>query len=262
MEFLEEPSQPENELTHQEPSHPTERPWRAHRRGISEEVWDALSLLLLAATLLVLATAFVVFQNPYISINPYPPDTPIAPLIIPSATPIPTEVIRLPSTWTPTITLTSSATNTPTGTLTPTGTVTGTPPPATATLPNSAFKYLLRGQPSYLAGTVMHPDESCKLWVAGQAYDLKGSPVIGITVEMGGTLDNKQVYLLSLTGTALQYGPGGYEFVLADQALQSKGSVWVQLLDQELNPLSNRVFFDTSNSCDKNLILINFKQVR
>ena len=121
-------------------------------------------------------------------------------------------------------------------------TQTGTPQPSTATPPPSAYKYLPRGEPNYLSGTIIHPDEGCKIWVAGQAFDMKASSVIGITVEMGGVLDGKNIYLLSLTGTAPLYGPGGYEFLLSEKALKSKASVWVQLLDQELNPLSARLF--------------------
>jgi hypothetical protein len=35
----------------------------------------------------------------------------------------------------------------------------------------------------------------------------------------------------------------------------------VQLFDQAMIPLSARVYFDTTDSCDQNLILINFRQV-
>jgi hypothetical protein len=221
-----------------------------------------LSVFLLVGTLLILILGFIIFQNPNTPINPYPPDTPIPVLVIPTRTLTPSETISLPGTWTPTTipSATETRTPTPTGTLLPSQT--GTPQPATATLPASAYKYIPRGEANYLSGTVIHPDEGCKIWVAGQAFDMKTSPVIGITVEMGGVLDGKSIYLLSLTGTALQYGPGGYEFVLSETALKSKGSVWVQLLDQELYPLSARVFIDTFDTCDKNLILVNFKQIR
>jgi hypothetical protein len=169
---------------------------------------------------LVLVTAVLIFRNPYTPLNPYPPNTAIPTIFIPSATPSPTE-----------------------------------------TLPASAYKYMLRGAPAYISGEVIHPDEGCKLWVAGQAFDMKGAPVIVITVQMGG-YQEKTVYLLSLTGTALQYGPGGYEFTLSENAVASTESVWVQLLDQEGYPLSSRVTFDTFDGCEQNLILVNFKQVR
>ena len=251
MEDIETELQPEN-LPDQNASEPSG--WA--KPANPDKIWNTLSLVALVGLALVVVAAFMIYQNPYSAINPFPPETPIAPVVIPSQTPTPTLVPRLPGTWTPTATLT------PTITLTGSPTITGTPQPPTPTLPNTAYHYLQRGSVTYLSGNIMHPDETCKLWVAGQAYDMKGSPVIGITVEIGGMLNYKNVYLLSLTGTALQYGPGGYEFVLADKPINSKGAVWVQLLNQEQIPLSERVTFDTTDACDKNLILINFKQVR
>ena len=263
MDFLDDTDRPEEAPT--PPPSAARRKRRRRSRGFPPEFWDTLSVLLLVGTLLLLILAFIIFQNPYTPINPYPPSTPVAVLVLPTRTPTPSETISLPHTWTPTASATPSVTPTPpqpTQTKTPAPSQTGSPQPATATVPVSAYKYLPRGEPNYLSGTIIHPDEGCKIWVAGQAFDMKASPVIGITVEMGGELDGKNVYLLSLTGTQLQYGPGGYEFVLAEKAIKSKGSVWVQLLDQELNPLSARVIINTFDTCDKNLVLVNFKQVK
>jgi len=262
MDLFEDPDSLEQAPT---PPPSPRRRRRRHSHGIAPEFWDTLSVFLLIGTLLTLVLVFIIFQNPQTPINPYPPATPVSVLVIPTRTPTPTETVSLPHTWTPTPSLTPSTTLTPlppTASATPPPTQTGTPQPPTATVPASLYKYQPRGEPNYLSGTVIHPDEGCKIWVAGQAFDMKASPVIGITVQMGGELNGKNIYLLSLTGTALQYGPGGYEFVLSETAANSKGSVWVQLLDQELKPLSARVFIDTFDSCDKNLILVNFKQVK
>ena len=262
MDFLDDPAAPEPE------PEPTPRPRRHPRRrstGISDEFWNTLSVLLLVGVVLLFAATFIIFQNPFTPINPYPPDTPIPALIIPTRTITPTQVIRLPGTWTPTPSLVPTASVTPlppTATDTPDPTITGTPAPVTPTPKGYIYKYQPRSEPNYLSGGVIHPDDGCKIWVAGQALDMKGSPVIGITVEMGGVLNGNNVYLLSLTGTALQYGPGGYEFVLSDKAIKSNKTVWVQLLDQEQVPLSDRITFPTYDTCDKNLILVNFKQVR
>lgn len=237
---------------------PTPKPNRP-RRDNGGATWDILSILLLMGIVTMVVIVVMIYINPSAAYNPYPPPTVVPTLFIPTDTPSPK---KLPGIWTPTITPTATATETPTATKTATPTETGTSAPATATLPASAYKYMQRGAPSYISGDVIHPDEGCKLWVAGQTLDMQGSPVVGITVQMGGYYNNKQVYLLSLTGTALQYGQAGYEFPLADKAADSKQSVWVQLLDQEGYPLSERVFFDTSADCGKNLILINFKQAR
>ena len=262
MDFLDDPASPET------PPDPQPSPRRHPRRrstGISDEFWNTLSVLLLVGTVLLFTATFIIFQNPFTPINPYPPDTPIPALIIPTRTATPTQVIRLPGTWTPTASTVPTASAspvppTPTGTLIPTAS--GTPLPVTPTKSGYIYKYQPRSDPNYLSGAVIHPDDGCKIWVAGQALDMKGSPVIGITVEMGGTLNRDSIYLLSLTGTALQYGPGGYEFVLSDKAVKSNKTVWVQLLDQEQVPLSDRITFPTYDTCDKNLVLLNFKQVR
>ena len=68
--------------------------------------------------------------------------------------------------------------------------------------------------------------------------------------------------LMNLTGVALNYGRSGYEFTLADHPIASKQSAWVQLLDQSNLPLSPKVYFNTYEDCSKNLIIVNFKQVR
>lgn len=235
------------------------RPLRSTRRTSSGgSAWDVLSILLLVGTLIMGVVFVLIYLNPYIAFNPFPPPAPVPTLFIPTSTPTQK---ALPPTWTATVTLEPTATGTAvpptaTGTLPPTETAT----PTETTQP-SAYPYQLRGEPATLSGSVIHPDEGCKLWVAGQAFDMKGAPVVGITVQLTGNLD-QSVYLLSLTGTALQYGPGGYEFVLADQAVDSSQSVGIQLLDQEGRAISPRVTFDTYNSCEKNLILLNFRRVR
>ena len=245
------------EITMRDPNEPR-RPRRRREDGGGGGFWDILSILTLVGILVLILVFGLIYLNPYIAFNPFPPPAAVPTLFIPTGTP--TQKV-LPSIWTPTPTLppTITATAAP-----PTATVTATPtetPPPPDTPVASAYPYQLRGEPAVLAGSVIHPEEGCKLWVAGQAFDMKGAPVIGLTVQMGGFLD-KQVYLLSLTGTALQYGPGGYEFTLAEQAVASKGAVWVQLLDQSGYPVSPRVSFDTFAECDKNLILVNFKQGR
>jgi hypothetical protein len=153
---------------------------------------------------------------------------------------------------------------TPTGTPTPEPTATETPtqgPSATPTV-HTIFPFILRNDPVAIAGDAMPDHDTCKLWVAGQTYDMQGAPMVGITVMLGGNMKGKTLYQLSLTGTSLQFGQAGYEFLVAEQPANTNGSVWVQLFDQALIPLSGRVPIDTNEDCKQNLILINFKQVR
>ncbi len=113
-----------------------------------------------------------------------------------------------------------------------------------------------------ISGSTFPDHDECKLWVAGQAYDLQGAPMQGITVMLGGGLAGEGLYQLSLTGTALQYGPAGYEFTIADAPKNSRQSVWVALYDQAMVPLSGKIYFDTTEDCSQNLILVNFRQIR
>ena len=64
-----------------------------------------------------------------------------------------------------------------------------------------------------------------------------------------------------MTGLAPQYGQGGFEFTLANQLIATTGTLWIQLLDQQNLPLSERIYFDTYNDCEKNLVIIYFNQV-
>lgn len=99
--------------------------------------------------------------------------------------------------------------------------------------------------------------------VAGQIFDLSGAPISGQQVRIGGFLDGKSVDMLTLTGLTSAYGTAGfYEFSLSDKPIASNKSLWVQLLDQAGLTMSEKVYFETYDSCEKNLIFINFKQVR
>jgi hypothetical protein len=111
---------------------------------------------------------------------------------------------------------------------------------------------------------IAHPDLECNwMGVAGKAYNLSGAPIAqGLFIQLGGTLNGEPVDMLGMTGMATDYGPGGYEFTLADKPLASTQTLWVQLFDQAMIPLSDQFYFDTYADCDKNLILINFSQVR
>jgi hypothetical protein len=99
--------------------------------------------------------------------------------------------------------------------------------------------------------------------VGGQVSDLSGRPVTGMNVQMVGTMDGASINVITLTGTALKYGEAGFEFTISDAGLfNSRRDFWVQLIDQQRNPLSEQVFFDTFDDCAVNLIVINFSQVR
>jgi hypothetical protein len=121
-----------------------------------------------------------------------------------------------------------------------------------------------QGSPSAIAAADFHQGGGCD-WagVAGQAVSLNGEAVRGLFVELGGSLSgDDSVDNLVMTGLAPQYGQGGFEITLADRLIASNGTLWIQLLDQQNLPLSDRIFFDTYQDCQKNLVIIYFTQVR
>jgi hypothetical protein len=231
----------------------------------SDLFWNVLTLLVWLAMGVQVLAFFSIYTNPASSLNPFRPSEPtlVQALAIPTDTPSPEPTFG--SSATPTLTVTSTptpVTPTVTPTLDPTPTETATPGPSPTATIYSVYPFILRNDPVVIAGDAIPDHDTCKLWVAGQTYDLQGAPMVGITVMLGGSLGNQSLYQLSLTGTALQFGQAGYEFIVANQPVKSKGTVWVQLFDQALIPLSGRVFLDTFEDCQQNLLLINFRQVR
>ncbi len=184
---------------------------------------------------------------PAIVIGPARTRTP-APLFTPTAVPLPslTHTPASPSTQrtrapTPTLTLTP----TPTGP-TPTASLTPVPPPFA----------LQEGHPAYTRYTAN--ESGCEwLGVAGQALDLAGQPIIGLTVILEGSAPEPRT---AVTGSALAYGPGGYEFTLDNRPKDTAGVFRIQLATVSLAPLSEPIPFDTVADCDRNLVLIDFVQ--
>lgn len=230
--------------------------------------WSMLTILFLLMVVCVAAGFLVIFTNPSSALNPFPPPTLPARAMLPTATPT-NAVIPLPATWT----ATSSPVPIPTETPTPTSTLPPTPtpitltptPPFTPTLPPEGYPYALRpGFPKAIEN-IYHPELGCDwMGVGGQVVDLSDAPVTGLIVRLGGRLPGVQIEenTYSLTGVALNYGRSGYEFKLADRPIASKNLLWIQLVNQAGVPISDRVYFSTFESCDQNLILIDFKQAR
>ncbi len=217
-----------------------------------------------------MAGGFVlIFTNPQSPINPFPPPTATA--TAPLGTP--TEaVVAMPPTWTPTATVppTETPVPTPTNTLAPTPTpITLTPTPSDTppppTVPAAGYPYEVRqGSPKAIPN-INYPELGCNgMWVGGQVLDQNENPVTGLIVRLGGKVSGLRLEenTFTLTGVAENYGRAGYEFKLGEAPLPSENALWVQLVAQNGTPLSDQVYFSTYLDCDKNLIIIDFKQVR
>ena len=171
-------------------------------------------------------------------------------------TPTPTGIVSL--TPSPTVTCTNTSTPTIRPSATPTATPTFTP---TAT--EKPMPFVLKGSPQALSNDLLHPELDCEsLIIGGQVWDLQDAPVIGLTVHLGGQLGQYEVDYYTLTGSAEIYGESGYEFILENPRLACEDTLWIQLEDPSGLPLSSRNYLKTSESCQENLILVNFKQVR
>jgi hypothetical protein len=236
-------------------------------RGCFSVFWNLLTVIALVCVVCVAAIFFLLFTNPYLPINPFPPPTLPALAALPTLTN--TSSVVMPATWTPTMTYTPTPSETPepTSTLPPTPTPITFPPTPTDTLtpPPGGYPFDVQSGSPVAVANIYHPELGCDwMGVGGQAVDMSNSPVTGLIISLGGKLPGVSIpdSMMSLTGIALNYGRAGYEFTLADHPIASSNMVWVQLLDQAGLPISERVFFDTYDTCDRNLIIINFKQVR
>lgn len=136
---------------------------------------------------------------------------------------------------------------------------TGTAIPADET----GYAFDLQAEAQSISATLFRSDRKCNwMGVAGQVFDLQGRPVPGITVQVTGPLYGKEIRFLSLTGAAPWYGAGGYEVFLSDAPFESKEIFQVRLVDQTGNGLSPKIAFNTSNECKKNLVILNFRQIK
>jgi hypothetical protein len=228
-------------------------------------IWNILTVIVLFSIFCVVAVFFLIFMDPQSSLNPFPPPT-LYPSVVPATATVTPRVTLVP-TWTATnipveVIATPLATRTPLITNTPVTVATSEP---TRTLAPGEFAFSLQqGSPSAIEGATFHPDAGCN-WagVAGQAMSLNDEPVRGLFVQLGGSLPEvESVDKMTMTGMAVQYGQGGFEFTLANSPVATSGTLWVQLLDQQNLPLSDRIYFDTYDDCQKNLIVIYFQQVR
>ncbi|MBN1370807.1 MAG: hypothetical protein JW987_02515 [Anaerolineaceae bacterium] len=174
--------------------------------------------------------------------------------VTPEASATPTDAVLAP---TATATLTE-----PTATPLPSATPFPTAEPAPTLTPTPAYSYDIQlGSPRMLPD-LKAAERNCQwMGVAGQVFDAEGQPVEGVVVGINGELGGKPVSGVGLSGLATDYGPGGYEILLAETPLASSGTLWAQVFSPEWEPLSPAYTFSTSADCAENLILLNFQGI-
>ena len=232
-------------------------------------MWDILSIVVLLITACIGLYFLAIFVNPESSLNLLPPSS--RPGALPTATITPRQ---LDATWTPTATVYVSPTATllpsitppPTNTLANLVPATDTPEPSKTPTATKTPKAPFSAASVNSIESVIIPhllDVGCN-WqgVGGTVDDQNSSPIIGIVVRLGGTYNDKSIELTTVSGISPEYGKSGFEFVLGETPINSRDKLYVQLLDQAGLPLSEKIYFDTSSDCKKNLVLIRFKKNR
>ena len=229
-------------------------------QGAPMQMWDILSILVLVLTACAGAYFVFIFLNPTSSYNILPPGG--------RGPQIPTLTVtpqQLQATWTPSPTLALTPSNTPRPTFTPffTSTPFSLVPPTKTSKPTSTPKAPFGATSSQVESTVIHPDLACN-WagIGGTVVDANNSPVIGTVVVLRGTLNGSTVEQQTVSGINKEYGPSGFEFVLGNAPIASNQTLYVQMVDLQNIPLSDKVSVVTSSECNKNLVIVRFKKTR
>ncbi|MHC1740701.1 MAG: hypothetical protein AB9897_06270 [Anaerolineaceae bacterium] len=242
-----------------------ERQKKRNRKRQSTLIWNIFTAVFIIASVIAVSYFAVLFANPGTLLNPFPPPTLPALIQLPTSTPT---IVKLPATWTPSPTNTSAPTASPTQME-----VTVTLPPGTTATPytvdnNAKNPFASKGQPATFANTLYHSNSDCN-WqgIAGQVWDIQGRPLVGYILHLTGSYNGKSLdQKRTLSGGAqAYYGDSGYEFVLeiGSPPIDSTGLISIQLEDQSGSiVLSNKVTLNTYADCSKNLVMVNFQQVR
>lgn len=204
-------------------------------------------ILLLVLVLAVLLMLLGLLPNP-LDPKPTPTSQPTAFINLPSAVPEAT----------PTWTIAPSQTQAPAPTDTPAPTPTFTLTPTEKPMP-----YVLRGKPTGYPNAMLFPQYACEkyLFVGGEVWDLREAPVYGLTVKLGGKYGETTIDLSSVSGDVAVYGKSGFGFVIDNKRIK-ENNIFIQLFDENGEPLSAPTYLSISGNCDSNLIIVNYKQVR
>ncbi len=134
-----------------------------------------------------------------------------------------------------------------------------TQPPTAAPTPDMWFEMI--GNPGAVNADLVYANAGCSwMGVGGLVSDSRGDPIIGIHIQIGGFKDESIHDALS--GQFPVYGESGYEITLARPVQEFKDPLWIQLLNDALVPVSEKIYFRPSSNCEKSLILINFKKTK
>jgi hypothetical protein len=174
------------------------------------------------------------------------------------------EVSQATGEATATLPIVISSSQEATETIQPTDTDEPIPAPTITPTPTlEPMPFTLEGEPETLTSDLLRPGMGCDvLIIAGQVKDLKDDPVTDLTVHLYGELGGYEIDLYRIAGSETTYGESGYEFVLEGLVVESEDTLFIQLVDTNDIAFSRPYAVRTYAECQKNMILINFKQVR
>ncbi len=244
-----------------------ERPPSPPRFALS--VWDVFSILVLIVTACLGAYYLLIFITPTTPLNPFPPQRAQAVDLLPTPT---ATLLEMPPTWTPSATPYIPPTNTPLPSFTPVFTFTpvaltpptATPRPSPTLRPGPTPRAPYSAKVEYIPSSKYRPEFGCNwLGVAGIVLDKNGAHHLYLIIRLKGTLNGEAINYVVASGFApLLYGPSGFEIQLGTTPVDSKQTLFLQLLDQAGLPLSENVYINTYSDCEKNMVFVTFRENR
>lgn len=225
--------------------------------GKRGRLFNTLSLVMLGLTVMTIICYILIAINPYLPINPFPPD-PRQIAVVATNTPLPTATPESIATWTPTATPTVKPTPPATFTPLPTGTPTPITPSPTATATATPTPRVTRSpRPFTYELTYESPYYGCAwMGVGGAVLDLDGNPLNGYPVHVwGGGID-----VIVYSGDKQIHGDSGWEQFFMGQPQELNGIFRVQLHDKFGNHLaiSDEIVLNFPGYCSKSMAVIIF----
>lgn len=223
-------------------------------------MFNVASLIMLGVTVITLICYIAIAVNPYLPINPFPPEP--QQVLVATVTPSPTPTQIPAATWTPTATPTITPTPPPsfTPTITPTPAPTTPPPPTATPEPTETptprvtrspypFTYELTYETPYYGCTWMG--------VAGTVEDIDGNPLRGYPIHVwGGGIDT-----VVTSGDKPVYGDAGWEQFFDSSPKSVDGVFRVQIHSRDNPnhpPISAEVVLNFEGLCSTSLAHIVF----
>lgn len=199
--------------------------------------YNIITALMLIATGLFMAWFLQVWNNPQTAFNPLPPSTPFVQV---SATPG-ENIVALDATPDAEGQIFVVITDTPSA------------PPIEAT--DSPFPFV----PEPVLYAPNSNELGCNWWsIAGTVRDLGGNALDGYRIRV--TPENSTFSETVFSGASQAFGAGGYELPLV--GTPQVATFTVQLFSPDNAPLSDEITITTRDTCDGNVLILNFLQNR